>query len=217
MLNLLFVDACPRGAESRTLALAEGLLARVRGALPGLGVTAHRLHGMRLPDVNAERLARREALCDARIWDDPLTRTGADFQRADAVVIAAPYWDLSFPSVLKTWVEHIWIRNLTFVYRDDRPVGLARARAAVYVTTAGSRTAGHDWGTLYIEDVLRTLGVRAFRAVKAEALDLDRSDPEAILAEARARVSEAADWLITTLAPQGSPSSIPHSEFLIPN
>ncbi len=194
-MELLFVDACPRGAESRTLALAERLTARLRERIPSLRVTEHRLRERKPAGVDAARLREKEALCDARVWDHPLTRTGADFQRADAVVIAAPYWDLSFPSVLKTWVENIWVRNLTFVYRDDRPVGLARGKAAVYVTTAGSFTGGHDWGTLYIEDVMKTLGIPAFRAVKAEGLDLEAACPEAILARAGREAESAADWL----------------------
>ena len=194
-MELLFVNACPRGKYSRTLDLAEHLLQHLRENLPDLTVTRHDLPTMRLQSVSAHRLKRKEALCDKRDWNDPLTAIGADFQRADAVIIAAPYWDLSFPSILKTWVENIWVRNLTFFYRDDKPVGLAKGKAAIYVTTAGSYTANHDWGTLYIEDVMKTLGIPTFRAVKAEALDLDSSDPEAILTIARTDAESAADWL----------------------
>ena len=199
-MELLFVDACPRGPESRTRMLAEHLLRKLREPLPGLRVTTHCLREMKLKDISAERLARKEALCDLRIWDDPLTRTGADFQRADAVLIAAPYWDLSFPSVLKTWVENVWVRNLTFFYREDRPVGLARGKAAVYVTTAGSWLRGHDWGTLYMEDVMKTLGIPDFRTVAAEGLDLEGNDPEAILQKALIQADEAARWLRSRLA-----------------
>ena len=199
-MELLFVDACPRGPESRTRMLAEHLLRQLRESLPGLRVTTHCLREMKLKDISADRLERKETLCDLRVWDDPLTRTGADFQRADAVLIAAPYWDLSFPSVLKTWVENIWVRNLTFFYREDRPVGLARGKAAVYVTTAGSRLRGHDWGTLYMEDVMKTLGIPDFRTVAAEGLDLEGNDPEAILQKALIQADEAACWLRSRLA-----------------
>ena len=198
-MELLFVDACPRGNESRTLMLADRFLRTLQSALPGLKVTPHCLRKMKLKDVNAERLAKKEALCDLHVWDDPLTRTGADFKRADAVVIAAPYWDLSFPSILKTWVENIWVRNLTFFYRDDKPVGLARGKAAFYITTAGSYTANHDWGTLYIEDVMKTLGIPEFLQVKAEGLDLEGNDSEAILGKALLQADKAALWLRSRL------------------
>ncbi len=198
-MELLYVDACPRGDASRTKALAEALLKALLREHPGLTVNRHVLAEMGLRDMNARRLTEKESLCDRAAWADPMLRAGAEFRRADAVLIAAPYWDLSFPSVLKTWVENIWVRGLTFVYREDRPVGLARGKAAVYVTTAGSHMAGHDWGTLYMEDVLKTLGIRDFRAVRAEALDLDSSDPDAILAEAARDADDAGRWLARQL------------------
>ena len=186
-MQTLFVNCCPRGEASRTLRLAEFFLAALREKLPGLDLREQNPYGMGLAPVWGETLAQREALCDARDWTHPLTRPAAEMAQSDLIVIAAPYWDLSFPSALKVWMEHMWIRNLTFFYRNDQPVGLCRAEAAVYITTAGSRIGAHDWGTLYVEDCLRTLGVRSFHAIKAEALDLDSSDPEAILAEAEKR------------------------------
>ncbi len=202
-VKLLFVDACPRREASRTLALAGCLLDRLRERCPGLEITAHRLADMGLRSVDDRLLAEKEALCDALVWDHPLMRPAVDFREADAVVIAAPYWDLSFPSMLKVWVENMWVRNLTFFYRGDQPVGLARGRAAVYVTTSGSYTAGHDWGTLYIRDVMRTLGIGAFRDVKAEGLDLEGTDTDRILQSAREEARNAAEWLADTLR-QGS-------------
>lgn len=199
-MKLLFVDACPRGEASRTLALAGTLLNDVRWRLPGMEIALHRLADMDLRSVDAGRLAEKEALCDRCAWDHPMLRPAVDFQTADAVLIAAPYWDLSFPSVLKIWVENIWVRNLTFEYRDDQPVGLAGGRAAVYVTTSGSRMDGHDWGTLYVRDVMRTLGIGAFRAVKAEGLDLENADPDRLLREARKDAEDAAAWLAGLLA-----------------
>ena len=35
------------------------------------------------------------------------------------IVIAAPYWDLSFPAVLKTYLEQINVLGVTFDYSDD--------------------------------------------------------------------------------------------------
>ncbi len=194
-MELLFVDACPRRRESRTLSLARYMLGKLAEQCPDLVCTTHCLAEMGLKDISARRLKRREALCDRMDWDDPLIRTGRDFRKADAVVIAAPYWDLSFPSVVKTWVENIWVRNLTFVYRQDKPVGLARGKAAVYLTTSGSPIAGHDWGTAYIEDVMHTLGIPGFLSVKAEGLDLDGADVGGIMEKARADAAAAAGWL----------------------
>ena len=180
-MKVLFVNSCPRGEDSRTLALARTFL----DALGDAEIICHDLPAMALPPIDSALLDRREALCNAHAWEAPFLRPAVDFVQADMIVIAAPYWDLSFPSMLKVWVEHMWVRNLTFHYENDRCVGHARAKQCIYVTTSGSPIGANDWGTGYISAVMDALGVGAFRALKAEALDLDTSDPAAILAKAK--------------------------------
>lgn len=199
MLKILFVNACVRGAESRTLELARIFLEELCSCLPDTQVIEHDLMGMNLRPVDRETLMRKEALCDERRWDNPLIQPAADFQRADAVIVAAPYWDMSFPSILKVWVENMYVRNLTFRYVNDQSVGLCSGREAVYITTAGSPIGEHDWGTAYIRDVLQVLGIPGFAEVKAETLDLAGSDPAAIMHEAGIRAKEQARALAQRL------------------
>ena len=130
--------------------------------------------------------------CDEGAFDDPLLKPARVLQRADAVVVAAPYWDLSFPSVLKIWVENMYVRNLTFRYERERPVGLCRGRESFYVTTAGSPIGTNDWGAGYMRAVLTTLGISAFTPLRAEGLDLEGNDAESILRDAGLRAREAA-------------------------
>lgn len=198
-MKLLFVDACVRGEESRTRRLADVFLGECRRLLPDLTVIVHDLSGMELRPIDAETLAIKEALCDRRAWDDPFLRPAVEFQQADIVIVAAPYWDLSFPSRLKVWVENVYVRNLTFRYENDRCIGLCRGRESVYLTTAGSPIGENDWGTGYMKAVLTTLGISGFTAVKAEALDLDGRDVQAIMAEAEQRAILAAHAVVARL------------------
>ena len=191
-MNLLYVDACVRGEDSRTARLADAFLGECRRFRPDVTVTVHRLSEMGLRHVDADTLAMKEALCDRLAWDDPFLRPAVEFQRADGVVVAAPYWDLSFPAQLKVWVENVYVRNLTFRYEDDRCLGLCRGRESAYITTAGSPIGENDWGAGYMKAVLTTLGIPGFTAIRAEALDLEGRDAEAILRDAEARaVAEA--------------------------
>ena len=122
------------------------------------------------------------------------------FAEADEIVVAAPYWDMSFPSVLKVWVENMYVRNLTFRYDNDQSVGLCRGRESVYITTAGSPIGENDWGTAYMRAVLNTLGIPGFTRISAEALDLASSNPEAIMAAATDEVRRAARALVEKLS-----------------
>lgn len=190
----LFVNACPRGEESRTLHLARVFLKELCNQCPSLMMTEHDLTQMHLHSVDKTTLQMKEALCDRRAWDNPYLAPAVAFQQADVVVIAAPYWDLSFPSILKVWVENVYVRNLTFRYENDKPIGLCRGRESVYITTAGSPIGDNDWGALYMRAVLTTLGIPRFTSLRAEALDLEGSDCKTILerAEFEARAAGAA-------------------------
>ena len=74
--------------------------------------------------------------------------------------------------------------------------------AAVFLTVEVSNPA-NEYREQVVEiplsDVLQTLGIPGFRAVKAEGLDLEDADIGAILAEAAAEAEAAADWLARQL------------------
>lgn len=199
MPKVLFVNACVRGEASRTLQLARVFLDALKSACSEVEIIYQDLNTMGLRSVDMETLNRKEALCDQLVWEDPLFAPAMDFQQADAVVIAAPYWDMSFPSILKVWVENMYVRNLTFKYVNDQSVGLCQGKEAVYITTAGSPIGQHDWGTMYIRDVLNVLGIPGFAEVKAEALDLAGRDVAAIMAGAENQAVLAARQLAMKL------------------
>lgn len=194
-MKLLFVNACPRGEASRTLRLARSFIEQFKASVPEAAIIEHDLCEMAQQPVTDAVLALREPLCDARDWSHPLVQPAKEFVTADAVLIAAPYWDLSFPSVLKIWVEHMYVRNLTFHYEHDRCIGHAQGKRAIYITTAGSPIGDNDWGALYMQAVMKALGIPAFTSLRAEALDLDTSDPEALLRDAEKQVRQAANDL----------------------
>ncbi len=194
MKKLLFVNSCPRGSESRTLQLAHAFLQEADANQ--WEVITHDLNTMGLRSVDAETLAVKEPLCDARAWDHPLFKHTLEFQQADMVVIAAPYWDLSFPSILKVWVENMYARNLTFHYEDDRCIGMCKGTEAVYITTSGSPIRENDWGTGYIKAVLHELGIQSFTSIKAEGLDLVGNDAQKIMEAAKAEAVKEAKRLL---------------------
>lgn len=161
--------------------------------MPDVTVVTRRLGGMRLMPLDGEAFARREALIDRRAFDDPLFAPARDLLRADAVVVAAPYWDLMFPAMLKAYIEHVFIREMTFCYREDECIGLCHASRALYLTTAGSPIGTRDFGAEYLREALAMLGVTGFESVAAEGLDLAGADVDAILAEAARKAAAVAE------------------------
>ncbi len=129
---ILYVNACVR-SESRTDRIARVLLGRLGGKQEEV-----RLSEDTPEPLSAKRLARRTALIERGDYADPMFRYARQFQRADTIVIAAPYWDLSFPAVLRTYLENVYVTGLVSEYTPEGiPHGLCRARKLWYVTTAG--------------------------------------------------------------------------------
>ena len=190
MKNILYVDCCMR-PNSRTEKLAQQVLSSLEGNISTLKLTEE---GLTLPDW--QLIQQRNKAVGEGDMTNPLLRYAVQFAQADEIIIAAPYWDLSFPSILKIWVENMYVRNLTFYYENDRPVGLCRGRESIYITTAGSPIGENDWGAMYMKAVLTTLGIPGFSSIRAEALDLDTTDADAVMEEACRRAARAAQAFV---------------------
>ncbi|MBQ7172044.1 MAG: NAD(P)H-dependent oxidoreductase [Clostridia bacterium] len=174
---ILFINACVR-KESRTKRLADRLLAR-----SGEPCREVRLEELTFPKANEAFLARRDRLIAEGLFGDPLFFLARQFAEADEIVIAAPFWDLSFPAALKQYLEQINVVGITFCYTPEgRPKGLCRAKRLSYVTTAGGDFFPEEYGFGYVKALAETFyGIPEVRLIKAAGLDLDGADPEAIL------------------------------------
>ena len=93
-MTVLFVNACLRGDESRTLTLCREYLEGIED------VKEVNLSELRLEPYYGDSAAYRAQLEAKGLFDDPMFDIGKDFAEADEIVIGAPYWDLSFPAAL---------------------------------------------------------------------------------------------------------------------
>ena len=177
---ILFVNACVR-KQSRTLILAKQLLGTLEGEVKEV-----RLEEVDFPVVDEAFIDRREALKNAGKYDDPMFALGKDFAAADTIVIAAPYYDLSFPAMLKQYFEQINVLGLTFTYSETgTPEGLCKAKKLYYVTTAGGPILSDELGFGYVKALANTFyGIDEVYQLKAEGIDMIGADVEAILNEA---------------------------------
>lgn len=133
--------------------------------------------------LSEERLNRRTELIERREYSDPMFRLARQFQRADEIVIAAPYWDLSFPAILKLYLENIYVTGLVSEYTEEGlPHGLCRARKLWYVTTAGGPYVP-DLSYAYIRSLAQDhFGIPETERIVAEMLDVQGYDAERIVA-----------------------------------
>ncbi len=182
---ILFVNACVR-RESRTERLTEKLLLKL-----GSPWEEVRLEGLDFPTVNEDYLHQRDRLLSEGNFQHPLFDLARQFAEADTIVIAAPYWDLSFPAMLKQYLELVNVIGITFTYsKEGVPGGLCRAKRLFYVTTAGGIDVPDTYGFGYVKALAQSYyGIQDVRKIEAVGLDIDGADVEGIMREAEAGLS----------------------------
>lgn len=172
--------------NSRTLEVARYLLNKFTVPIEEVNLNNERI----LP-LDRERLCLRDALICERNYEHSIFNCAKQFAEADIIVIAAPYWDLSFPALLKTYLENINVSGITFSYSEKGPVSLCKAKKLVYITTAGGPIISHDFGYGYVKSLAENFyGINDINYIKAEGLDIIGANIEGILEEAKREIDK---------------------------
>jgi FMN-dependent NADH-azoreductase len=139
--NVLYVSSSPRSG-SFSSSVADRVISEIRQAHPDAKVIVRDLTRDPLPHIDADFLqatrsaegpqtdaqraivARSEALID-------------ELFAADVIVIAAPMYNFSVPSTLKSWIDYIARPGRTFGYSEKGPEGLVKGKRAIVINAKG--------------------------------------------------------------------------------
>lgn len=197
MKKLLLIDGCIRGEVSRTRRLAEAFLA----SLPE-GYERERvdLGASSLLPLDRTRYFAREALLTAGELSDPLFDLAKQFAGADLILVAAPFWDMGIPAMLKSYFENVSVSGIAFDCDEaGNYTGLCRAEKMIYLTTRGMEIADGsemEQATPYLRALCKFFGIDGPETVSAWGLDLQSpEEAERRLKEAEAAARELARGL----------------------
>ena len=197
-MKILFVDCCisQRGQESRTRALAEAFLAAFRAKNPSVEIeTVLPEIMLALKPFDAEMLNARDELAKRGAFDAPVFELARQFREADAIVVAAPYWDMSYPAALKVYIEHISAVGLTYHYEMDGVHGDCQAKHLVYLTSGGDFEHEDSIGVLHWRQLCGLFGIGRFEYVFAGGMDIDPAMTPELLESACALAEKLAEEL----------------------
>ena len=184
-MKILFINACVR-KDSRTLRLANHLLSKLSGEVTELNLEKENIQAL-----NCDTLAYRDTCLHYGKFNDPMLAYANQFASADVIVIAAPFWDLSFPSSLKNYIEAITASGITFTYVDGIPNGLCKGQKLYFVSTSGGPFMP-DFGYNYIKTMAQGFyGIPEAQLFIADFLDVIGNDVEGILKQAEQKIDEA--------------------------
>ena len=167
---MLVVDCCVRGDASSTRQYYEAYLRK--NGYTEENVAVLKLAEQDLAPLTNVDLEKRDALRYAGKYDD-------------AMFVAAPFWDLSFPSILKVYLEHVSVCDITFGYASDgSSVGYCKAKRLLYFSSCGGFVGAEHLGFAYVKAFAEMMGIHDCEAYTLEGMDIDPSKRKDLLEHA---------------------------------
>ena len=192
MKKVLYVDCCVRRKNSRTAVIAKYFLDK-------LDKNKYDIEELCLMDEPMEYFKdgffeQRERLLADKKFDHPRFRYAWQFKNADKIVIAAPFWDLSFPALLKVYIENLCVDGITFRTDETGLHGLCKADHMVFLTARGGiyTDSPMEQGARYLEQMAKFFGIAKFDCVAAEGLDIGAWPVAELMEQAKEKAAEVA-------------------------
>jgi FMN-dependent NADH-azoreductase len=185
-MNVLQIDSSILGDHSASRVLTAEIVARLRRENPGATVTYRDLAAQELPHFSGRSLQGEAGEAERN------TRTLAEFQAADVLVIGAPMYNFSIPSQLKAWIDRILVAGKTFRYTASGPQGLAGGKRVIVAAAKGGvygANAPGEFVETYLRHVLGFIGISDVTFVSAEGLAISADRRRASIDSALAAIA----------------------------
>lgn len=174
MRKIFYVDACLR-TGSNTKKIADAIIAKLAERYE---IETVRLSENTFPVVNNDILNDRAN----GIVPEEYVEMAKKLADADRLVIAAPFWDMSFPSALKVFLENMSLFNVTFGSNEKECYGLCKAEKVLYITTRGMNINTGDaleQATPYIKAIGKLWGLGELHVISAQNMDYSTEEQKA--------------------------------------
>lgn len=209
MSKLLYIKASPRGANSKSSAVADAYLAALRERHTDFDVDTLDLAHETIPEFDGDKTAAKIAVMTGQsnegrqktAWDE-VTTVANRFIVADRYLLAVPMWNGGIPYRLKQYIDVIHQPGLLWGLDPQTGYfGLLKNKKAVLALTSGaygpsmpSPAFGIDHHSTYLRAWLNQAGVTDIEEIRFQPTLLN-ADPEgsfkAAAATARALAAHA--------------------------
>ncbi|MFS1515786.1 FMN-dependent NADH-azoreductase [Bacillus sp. SCS-151] len=205
MKKVLLVKANPQQEKkSYSLRLAKKFIDEYQTQNPNDQIIELDLYKEEIPFIDGDVLSARGKVVLKQELNEielekinKINRLADLFLESDKIIFSAPMWNFGFPPMVKAYIDAISIAGKTFKYTENGPVGLAGDKAVVLLEARGGiysegSGASSEHTKSYLETVMNFLGVKNFKVVLCEGVNLDHSKVEEIYLEAVNNAKEVA-------------------------
>lgn len=181
MTNLLYIKASPRGANSKSNAIADAYLAALKAITPSLVVDVLDVWQERLPEFDGNKVNAKMSIItgvahgaeEKTAWDE-LTALANRFIAADHYLFAVPMWNGGIPYPLKHYIDLIHQPGLLFgLDPANGYFGLLKNKRATIAYTSGAYSPampppafGTDHHSTYLRAWLNQAGVTVIEEIR---------------------------------------------------
>lgn len=192
----LKANAKPEG-ESRTYKISDSFIDEYKKLHPGDEIITIDLYKEGIAPLPYGKINELHTPAEGTAHDHPILKYAYQFVEADKYIIAAPFWNLSIPAILKAYIDYITVTGITFKYTANGPVGMCTGKKAVHITSRGGvysaePLSSYEMGDRYLRTILGFLGITDFTTIAAEGLDVIGNNIDEIINNAIASAKETA-------------------------
>ena len=207
MTKLLYIQASPRGEESKSAQVAEAYLAALRATNPDLEVDTLSVWDTDLPVFDGNKVAAKinvitgqdQNAVQKTAWEQIVEIAGR-FVSADRYLFAVPMWNSGIPYRLKHYIDLIHQPGVLWgLIPETGYFGLLENKHATLVLTSGayaesfpSPAFGEDLHSTYMRAWLNQAGITAIDEIRFQPTLLTQ-DPAGDFERAKRTAIDLAD------------------------
>lgn len=167
MKKIIYLNCCIRGKDSRTSKVADPIIQHTKKYAHVVEINLYELD---LKPYNSLEYTKKAN----GIIDPKYIEYSKLIANSDGLIISAPFWDMSFPSQLKVFLEGISLFDVMFVSNEKECVGIAKCPFMYLITTRGMNISAGDYleqGTPYLKALCWLWGIKDFYCIDVKNCD----------------------------------------------
>ena len=175
MSKVLYVKANIKNeGESRTFKVSDSFVEEYKKNNPEDEIITLDLYKENIDFLRVDDLGKLFGPKDEESKNNSILKYAYKFADADKYIIAAPMWNLSFPAILKAYIDYVSVSGITFKYTAEGPVGLLNNKKAVHIVSRGGGydNSPYEMGDRYLRTILGFFGIKDIETIAIDNLDV---------------------------------------------
>ena len=212
-MKLLYITANPKEEhQSSSKTVGRRVVNAIKAKIPDIQVEELDLYKDHIPHLKGCYFQGRSAVVNEQAKSqltpeeqkeiDTINKLCDQFRDADVYVLAAPMWNMSFPPVVKEYIDCIVQSGKTVEFKDNKPHVMLgnKRRVFIYVQSSGGSL---PWivkpvlnkGMKYVEDIMKFLGIDIFEEILVDGTGTTEEERQSAILKATKKIDSFVDKL----------------------